>query len=201
MPNKNTLKKLLFLSFIFSFICLSVFFMLPEKESETFTFRTVASVPAFVHDHANHGHGAEHSKTTALDLGKKAANPIDLLLIGPVEGARIGESFTLTAKIKVRSVGKNISIKWALPKGIKLLKGLEAESLGTLKPNKLKEIPIDVVTTTTENLQVHALVVGTFGNLQLGRSAQFNTQLQSLIEHEKRQLEKRAQKQREHKEH
>ena len=103
-----------------------------------------------------------------------------------------GEPFVLRGSYKFSTANTNATIKWSLPKGVEVLRGIAEETITNVASNTPYESEIVLMTTSETNLKIHFSVGARSGSQRFSHSAQFNTTLQESINIDNEELAQRA---------
>lgn len=122
-------------------------------------------------------------KDDSLRHTQKARGPIDVKL--RVEGsapANIGDVFVLRATIQTERDVNNVHFKWSIPDGVKLINGSQVGDISQLQVNSpaVLEMTLQKVSARNEQIHLHASVAE--NGMRSASVAQFNTDIQEILD-------------------
>lgn len=112
---------------------------------------------------------------------------IDLASPTPAE---IGEVFVLRGSVFSKEDLQNVEFVWSVPPGLEVINGQLNGTLNLVSAAQARELEVTLRKTTTDNVQVHLMVNGSRNDIGFADSAQYNTEVQTMLYGEKKDLDK-----------
>lgn len=128
---------------------------------------------------------AEH-KPSPFKHTEKIHGPAStrLELIGATP-EKVGDVFVLKGFVEAEEQITELEFSWALAPGLELVNGVKQGTISLVNPDQAAEVQITLRNLTSENRQVHLIVSGRKGGVKYGTRAQYNTQIQPMLDAEK----------------
>ncbi|MGE0527939.1 MAG: hypothetical protein AB7G93_21665 [Bdellovibrionales bacterium] len=143
------------------------------------------------------GPSAHTSKKLPLDTHSTPFLKHTHKLRGPIQAVieligtrpeRAGDVFTLRGLIRSAEGLSDVDFKWSIPAGLEVINGQLEGRISVPGSDEAAKLEITLKKLVDENLQVHLIAGTNHGGARIADSAQYNTELQELINASKKEL-------------
>lgn len=106
--------------------------------------------------------------------------------------AEVGQTFVLKGLISSTQDLRNVDFKWAVPSGLEVISGQVAGQIVDVKADQPVEVHLTLRKLASENRQVHLVTGAARDGVRFGDSAQFNTEIQEMLDQENEVMRMKA---------
>ncbi len=122
---------------------------------------------------------------------EKVRGPLDakIELVG-AKAEKIGDVFVLRGVVSSRSRIENATFQWSVPAGVELINGAVSGELMVVSPDQPAFVELTLRKMKDDNAQVHLMAGAVNGKTTFGDSAQYNTDIQEMLDTDRAAVKK-----------